>query len=65
MSETFPGRGAQQQMAYGEYQQGDYSVAERVTVASASGSNDEKHASGSYGSTSEVLGGLVRRSGAL
>lgn len=40
------------------YVLGDLSTTEEVTVASASGKNDEKHASGSYGVAAEVYGGL-------
>jgi hypothetical protein len=40
------------------YVLGDLSTNEEVIVASASGKNDEKHASGSYGVAAEVYGGL-------
>ncbi len=64
MGEHFPSGGLPQTVN-GDYERGDYSAAEQVTVASASGSNDEKHASGSYGAAPEILGGLVRRAGVL
>lgn len=39
---------------------GDLPVSRIVDVAASTGSKDEQHASGSYGRTADVYGGLVR-----